>query len=286
MTARVTIADALEGARKILATAGIPNPRLEARLLAGHVLGTAVEMIMGYPERQVAPARKADLEALVARRAGREPLAQILGYREFWSLPFSVNAHTLVPRPDTECVVAAALDWIGAKKCDLRILDLGTGSGCILLSLLSELPRARGLGVDISLAALHVARSNAISLGLGERADFVQGDWTSSLNGCFDIVVCNPPYIAEYDLADLAPEVARFEPRLALSGGADGLAAYRAVIPRLGRLLDRRAAAFFEIGAGAAEAVTKVLRDHGFELIEIKDDFASIPRCVRVVNTI
>lgn len=286
MTADVTIADALDGARRTLAAAGIPNPRLEARLLASHALGVTGELIMGYPERRVAHGLKADLDAVVNRRARREPLAHIVGHREFWSLSFCVTPHTLVPRPDTESLVEAVLEWLGGRVVGVRILDLGTGSGCILLALLAELPKAWGVGVDASIDALQVARQNAIALGLADRADFVQGDWAGSLRGGFDIVVSNPPYIADRDFVGLEPEVARFEPRLALSGGTDGLDAYRAIVPQLDPLLAPRGAAFLEIGAGAAADVTELIRNHGFEHIEIKDDFAGVPRCARVAVTI
>lgn len=286
MTAEATIADVLKGARRTLAAAGISDPRMEARLLASHALGITIEMIMGYPERPVDHGHNADLDAAVGRRARREPLAHIVGHREFWSLPFCVTPHTLVPRPDTETLVEAVLDWLGERNAGVRILDLGTGTGCILLSLLAELPSAWGVGADASIDALHVARQNAAALGLAERAYFVRSDWASGLKGGFDIVVSNPPYIADRDIVGLEPEVARFEPRLALSGGPDGLTAYRAIVPQLGRLLAPRGAAFLEIGAGASASVTELMRNDGFEHIEIKDDFAGVPRCVRVVRTI
>jgi len=286
LTAEVTIADALEGARRTLSAAGIPNPRLEARLLASHVLGMTIEMIMGYPERPVAHEYKAELEIAVGRRARREPLAHIVGHREFWSLPFCVTPNTLVPRPDTESLVEAVLEWLDDSKAGVRILDLGTGTGCILLSLLAELPMAWGVGVDASVDALHVARQNADTLGLANRAEYVRSDWANAVKGDFDIVISNPPYIADGDIVSLEPEVARFEPRLALSGGTDGLDAYRAIVPQLGRLLAPRGAAFLEIGAGASADVTKLIRNHSFEHIEIKDDFAGVPRCVRIVMTI
>lgn len=286
MTDGVTLAGALSGAQRILAAAGVPNPQLEARLLASHALGITSEMVLGYPERRVDLGRKAKFDAAVNRRAQREPLAHILGRREFWSLSFHVGHHTLVPRPDTETLVEAVLNWLGGHNGDLRILDLGTGSGCILLALLAELPRAWGVGVDLSMHALEIARQNAAALGLADRADFVRGDWANGLHGRFDVVISNPPYIADRDIIGLEPEVSQFEPRLALSGGPDGLTAYRAIVPHLGRLLARNGSAFLEIGAGGAADVTKLVREQGFEHIEIKDDFASIPRCVRIANTI
>lgn len=286
MRVAMTVAAALDEGQRALIAAGIPNPRLEARILASHALGITVETIIGHPERRVTRGCRADLDAAVSRRARREPLAHIVGHREFWSLPFRVSPDTLIPRPDTETLVEAVLDWLGERTRRVRILDLGTGSGCILLALLTELQGAWGVGVDVSIHALEVARQNAAALGLAGRAGFVLGDWASGLRGGFDIVVSNPPYIAERDLAGLEPEVARFEPRLALSGGTDGLAAYRAIAPQLARLLAPRGAAFLEVGVGAAGAVTELMRNDGFEHIEIKDDFARIPRCVRVGKTI
>ncbi len=164
---------------------------------------------------------------------------------------------------------------MASAHAGVRILDLGTGSGCILLALLTELQGAWGVGVDVSIHALEVARQNAAALGLAGRAGFVLGDWASGLRGGFDIVVSNPPYIAERDLAGLEPEVARFEPRLALSGGTDGLAAYRAIAPQLARLLAPRGAAFLEVGVGAAGAVTELMRNDGFEHIEINRRFCA-----------
>jgi release factor glutamine methyltransferase len=282
----VSVADALDGACRTLAIAGIRNPRWEARLVASHALGITIERMMAYPEDAIDNERKAYLDEMVSRRAGREPLAYIVGHREFWSLPFCVTPYTLVPRPDTECLVEAALYWLGKKTGDVRILDLGTGTGCVLLALLNERSKAWGVGVDVSMDALRVACKNASALQLADRANFVQSDWGSGLTGGFDVVVSNPPYIADGDFTDLEPEVTHFEPRLALSGGADGLSAYRAVVPRLRRLLAPGGAAFLEIGAGAAENVTKLIRQHGFEHIEIKNDFARIPRCVRITKTI
>lgn len=282
----MSVADALDGACRTLAIAGIRNPRWEARLVASHALGITIERMMAYPEHAIDNERKAYLDEMVSRRAGREPLAYIVGHREFWSLPFCVTPYTLVPRPDTECLVEAALYWLGKKTGAVRILDLGTGTGCVLLALLNERSKAWGVGVDVSMDALRVACKNASALQLADRANFVQSDWGSGLTGGFDVVVSNPPYIADGDFTDLEPEVTHFEPRLALSGGADGLSAYRAIVPRLRRLLAPGGAAFLEIGAGAAENVTKLIRQHGFEHIEIKDDFARIPRCVRISKTI
>jgi release factor glutamine methyltransferase len=286
LNASVSICAAVNGVWSSLSEAGIDIPRLEARLLVGHVLGVGAEALVGDPERPLTRDQRSQLEALLARRVWREPLAYILGGREFWSLPIRVTADTLVPRPETETLVEAALGWLGERRAgaaELRILDLGTGSGCLLLALLSELPRAFGVGVDLSAAALAVARENADALGLASRAGFVGGDWGSALGGGFDLVVANPPYVADGELTTLAPEIVRFEPRLALAGGADGLAAYRAIAPQLPRLLAPGGAAFLEVGAGQASSVAAMLAGHGLQDVDIKTDLAGVGRCLRAV---
>ena len=216
----------------------------------------------------------------------REPLAYILGSREFWSLPIRVTADTLVPRPETETLVEAALAWVEERRvgeAETRILDLGTGSGCLLLAMLSELPRAWGMGVDLSASALAVARDNADTLELAHRACFAVGDWGSALGGEFDLVITNPPYIVDAELPALAPEIVRFEPRLALAGGADGLAAYREIAPQLRRLLAPGGAAFLEVGAGQAPPVAAMLTANGLQGVDIKTDLAGVGRCLRAV---
>jgi release factor glutamine methyltransferase len=260
----------------------VPGPHLDARLLVGHALGASMETIVGYPDRTIDIERQSYLATLVDRRAKREPMAYILGHREFWSMPIRVTTDTLVPRPESETLVEAVLEWVGEPRAHVSILDLGTGSGCLLLALLSMLPDAWGVGVDVSIGALAVARSNAHFLGAERRCLFVNGDWGSSLGGRFDIVVANPPYIAEAEFTTLDPEVRQFEPRLALAGGADGLASYREVVPQLSRLLVPGGAAFLEVGAGSAAFVTEMIRDRGFQDVEIKNDLAGVARCVRV----
>ena len=275
-----SVASELRHAATVLAAAGIENPRLEARLLLRDVLGVSMETLIGYPEQAVAKDDRAALRLLVARRAAREPLAYILGSREFWSLPFRVTPATLVPRPDSETLIEAALAHVGDRHRPLRILDLGTGSGCLLLALLSELPAAWGVGVDLSAAALDVARGNAGVLGLADRSDWVRGNWCDGICGTFDVIVSNPPYVAEAELSRLAPEVARFEPRLALGGGSDGLACLRAIIPGLARCGTPDSVFVIEVGAGQAPAVAALLREHGLHPTEIVADLSGIPRCL------
>lgn len=277
-----TIRTALDAAARALAAAGVPEPRLEARVLLGRTLDTGREALLGHPERSITPAQRAALKAAVERRRAREPTAYILGEREFWSLGFLVGRDTLIPRPDSETVVEAALAAVADRTAALSVLDLGTGSGCLLLALLSELPGARGVGVDISAGALKVARANAARLGCAERAHFLCGDWGGALGGRWDLIVANPPYLDGAEIDALAPEIAAFEPRVALFGGAEALACYRALAPDVARLLAPRGAAVLEVGAGHAASVAAVLADHGLAEAGRRRDLAGVERCVVV----
>lgn len=263
-----------------LDAAGIDGARLDARVLAAHAFGVSPARLVAHPESRPTPARRRRFRALVERRAGREPVALILGVREFWSLEFLVDDTTLVPRPESEAVIERTLATIEGRDGDVSILDLGTGSGCLLLALLRELPNARGVGVDVSAAALRVARANARRLGLADRACFRRSDWGRGVGARFDLVVANPPYIADGDFAGLAPEVARFEPRLALSGGGDGLACYRALAPGLARRLRPRGRVVLEIGSTQADAVAAILENHGLAVLAVHADLAGRPRVV------
>jgi release factor glutamine methyltransferase len=275
-----TIRSELNAAVAVLSAAGIGNPRLEARLLLRHVLGLSMETLIGHPEHIVAEDERAALRPLVARRASREPLAYIFGEREFWSLSFRVTPDTLIPRPDSETLIEAALAHVADRHRPLRILDLGTGSGCLLLALLAELPAASGVGVDLSAAALAVARDNALVLGLAHRAAWVQGNWSDAISGTFDLVVANPPYVAEAELSRLAPEVARFEPRLALNGGADGLDSLRALGPDLARLASPDSLILIEIGADQAVSASALLINYGLRDVKIIKDLSGNSRCL------
>lgn len=259
LSGRHSIGSIFAAAVERLAEAGVAEPRMDARLLIGHALGGGPEIVLGFPERAPDPAEARRIAELVAERVRRRPLAQILGRREFWSLPFTVSENTLDPRPDSECLTAAVLARAADRMRPLRILDFGTGTGCLLLSLLHELPAASGVGVDISPAAVAVAARNAVALRLARRAKFVTGNWGAGIAGHFDVIVANPPYIPDSELAALEPEVSQFEPRTALSGGPDGLAAYRALAPDMARLLARGAMAVVEIGAGQADPVTGIM---------------------------
>jgi release factor glutamine methyltransferase len=279
---QTTVGDLLRAATRALAAGGVELPALEARLLVGHALALSREALLAEPARPVSCAEAHALERLVARRRTQEPLAYILGEREFWSLPFMVSPAVLVPRPDSETLVETALSRLGESGAGpLRILDLGTGSGCLLLALLSERPTAFGVGVDRSEAALTVARANAASLGLGARSAFVCADWGAAFaEGCFDLIVANPPYIDAEGLARLEPTVRCFEPEGALSGGADGLDAYRALGPELPRLLSPSGFAVVEMGAGQLDPVARLLAGAGLGVSGVGRDLAGNDRCL------
>jgi release factor glutamine methyltransferase len=230
----------------------------------------------------------AKLEAFIARRLAGEPVDRIIGHRGFWTLDIKVTSATLSPRSDTETVVRAGRDLMLAhhgKHSALRILDLGTGTGAILLALLDEFPGANGLGIDISEQALLVARENAGHIGLSDRATFQQGDWTADLTGPFDLIVSNPPYIPTPEIAGLDPEVRDHDPHLALDGGADGLACYRALLPQIPPLLAPCGVAVLEFGQGQGAAVLGIARACGLALVEFRNDLNEIERAI-ILNKI
>lgn len=276
-----TLADALAQATERLRAAGIDDPRAEARRLATLALELSNEAVLASADWSLAAEEERRLETLVERRAAHEPFAYIAGEREFWSLPFQVTPATLIPRPDTETVVDAALAFIRRQELSApRILDLGTGSGCILLALLSELPEATGLGIDASAEALAVSERNARALGLAARATFRLGNWTEGVPGRFDLIVSNPPYIPDAEIDSLQAEVARFEPRAALAGGADGLAAYRAIAAGTAPLLGEGGALVLEIGAGQKVVVSAIIGGAGLDVAAVHADLSGIPRCI------
>jgi release factor glutamine methyltransferase len=283
-----TIAQTLTAAATRLAAAGIADPWRDARLLIAAAIEAGPEHLIAHPDRALDGAEAAQVEALISRRAAREPVSRILGRRGFWSLEFEITPDTLDPRPDSETLVAAVLERIGAQGltgAPLSVLDFGTGSGCLLLALLSELPEARGLGLDISSAALDVARRNARNLGFLERVHFEVGDWGAGLDGSWQLIVSNPPYITEAEIGDLAPEVARYDPRLALTAGFDGLDAYRELLPQAARLLELGGLLALEVGRGQQEAVTALLVASGFTPLGRYRDLGGIERCLLATRT-
>jgi release factor glutamine methyltransferase len=275
-----TLAQRLASAARALAAAGIEDAPREARRLAELALRAGPAAAFARKAGPLAPDEEAAFARLVAARAARVPFARLAGAREFWSLSFRLNRATLVPRPESETLIEAALARVGNRSSRLRVLDLGTGSGCLLLAFLSERTRAVGLGVDAAPAALACARINAIRLGLGPRARWRRGDWAEGLEGPFDVVFANPPYVADGEWRTLAPEVRAHDPKRALAAGRDGLAAYRRIIPTLPRLLARAGFACLEIGPGQARAVGRLAARAGLRVAEIRRDLAGRERCV------
>jgi release factor glutamine methyltransferase len=276
----LTVAQARRAAADRLRERGFDTPDLDARLLVGHALGLDHAALIAQSARRLTAAETAALEASVARRLAREPVARILGTREFWSLALRITPDVLVPRPETETVVEAVLAVVERDR-PLLFADLGVGSGAILLALLSELPMAFGIGTDRDPAALGVARDNAQRLALADRAGFVACDFGAALAGGCDVVVSNPPYIPTSDIAALAADVRDHDPRAALDGGPDGLAAYRAIAADAARLLAPGGWLAVEIGVGQGDAVSGLLAARGLAVAGApRPDLAGRPRVV------
>ncbi len=269
--------EAAEPVATLLARLAKTVDRIDAEVLLADALGVPRLEMLSDPSRLVDPACVA---GAIARRQAGEPVAYIVGRREFWSLDLAVTPDVLIPRPDSETLVAAAVDFFSKNKPPAMILDLGTGSGALLLAALSEFPQATGVGIDRAEPALAVARLNAAKLGLADRADFRLGDW-SGTGAAFDLVLCNPPYVATGDV--LPDDVADHEPHGALFAGADGLDAYRDLVPRLGRQLTDRGCACIEIGATQAAAVGALLAAAGLPHRTVAD-LAGRPRCLVVTR--
>lgn len=272
-----------------LTAAGIDNVRFEARLLLSHATGLTIEQLISRGPDAAPAAAAATLRELTARRLRREPMAYILGEREFWGLPFKVSPAVLVPRPDSETVIETVLDLLPDRSRKLRILDLGLGSGCLLLTLLREYPQATGVGIDASEAALAIAQANAEALGVVSRARLAAGDWRQTgwtdrlvdqAEGPFDLLVSNPPYIESAEVDGLMPEVAAHEPRLALDGGADGLAAYRIIVAASPALVVPGGWAIVEVGEGQAPAIASLFTAAGLAPRPSRRDLGGIERVV------
>lgn len=275
-----TVGSALAEVARRLAAAGIDETRREARLIVAAALGWQPMQVLGRPEAALDGTLRQRVLALADRRARREPLSRLLGYREFWSLRFALSPETFDPRPDSETLIEAALAALPDRAEPCRVLDLGTGTGCLLLALLSELPNAVGVGVDRSAAAVATARQNAQALGLSSRAQLLAGDWGAALGGAWDVILANPPYIPSGGIGSLMPEVARHEPRPALDGGPDGLDAYRALAPEISRLLAPAGLAFLELGLGQKAAVMALLAGVGLAMRATRPDLSGVDRCL------
>jgi release factor glutamine methyltransferase len=277
---RPTIGALLCQGGSALRAAGIEDARAEARRLLAHALPASPEALLRDRHEPVAAEAEARFRAALARRCAREPLAFITGRAGFWTLDLDVSPATLIPRADTETLIEAALAARPDRAAVRRVLDLGTGTGALLLAALAEYPHAFGIGVDRSAAAAALAARNAARNGLGGRAAFLAGDWASALSGRFDLILANPPYIPAADIPALMPEVARHEPASALAGGEDGLDAYRALLPALPALLAEGGLAVFEVGAGQAGSVESLGRAAGLEPAGRRADLHGVARAV------
>jgi release factor glutamine methyltransferase len=284
------LGDIVSRVTRTLTEAGIETPGVDARRLVAEACGRTSAELIARPEELVAASARQLLNAQVQRRCAGEPVSRILGTRDFYGRAFAVSPATLDPRPDSETVIETVLEWISEKdwrEKPLRILDVGTGSGCLLVTLLAELPNATGLGTDISAEALGVAAENARHHDVAERVQFAQHDLLQGVAGPFDLLVCNPPYIPTGTIGSLAREVRDYDPRQALDGGADGLDAYRRLVPELKRVVPN-GWAVFEVGAGQADSVAELLRqlvqgcgrgEQG-DGIRYRNDFGGHTRCV------
>ena len=275
-----TIGSTLGDVAATLAAAGFDAARRHARRVLAVALGLAPEQVFAQLDRMITENEGERIAAVLRRVLAREPLSRILSVREFWGLEFALSAETLDPRPETETVVEAVLARLPAKDRGYRFLDLGTGTGCLLLALLSEYPNATGIAVDRAPGAAVTARANAARLGLAARTHIMVGDWANAVAGSFDSIVANPPYIASGEIAGLPREVREHDPALALDGGADGLDAYRAIAADMPQLL--RPGGWFasEIGAGQECAVSGIIAGAGLVVDAVLPDLAGIPRCV------
>lgn len=260
-----------------LMDAGVKTPALDARLLLCAAYGMSAEEFILKQNETIDPALSA---AFIARRINREPVSKILGQKEFWSLPFITSADVLDPRPDSEILIETVLRYVPDKMAPVVIADFGTGSGCLVLSLLTELPHARGIAVDISPAALRVAEANAKQLGLDARIRFIHGSWDAEIGEEVDIILSNPPYIPTADIAGLEPEVTNHDPVLALDGGVDGLYPYAFLCDAVHRYLKKDGFFIFEHGIDQSQALANRIRDSRLQTLEMTRDIGGQMRCI------
>ena len=277
-----TVGEILEESIHSLKRVNLKGAHLDARLLVAHGLNMTSQEVFGYPEKEV---NNTDLECvreLIFRRSQYEPVALIIGVKEFWSLPFKVNTATLIPRPDSETLIEAVLINYPDREWPARILDLGTGSGCLILALLHEYKNAKGIGIDLCEDALKVAKYNGENLDVGTRVDFIHMDWNNGIPSIdeFDIVVSNPPYLAEKDRDKIPFDVIGFETSTALFAGEDGLREYKAILSLFSESKSISCNVFFEVGIGQANVVCKLFKNAGLREISIYPDLSGIGRCV------
>jgi release factor glutamine methyltransferase len=270
----------LKEAVALMKEAGLDTPVLDARLIVQHALGVGWETLFLKEDQPLADDERLRLEQELGRRAAHEPVSRIVGRRHFWTLDLIVSPDTLDPRPDTETLVEAVLAARPDRSPAYRMLDFGTGTGALLLALLAEYPAASGIGIDCSAGALAVASVNARDHGLEPRAAFRLGNWGQAVEGIFDLIVSNPPYIRQGDLAGLPRDVRDYDPVLALDGGADGLDAYRALLPAIPALLAPQGLAVVEIGEGQGDSVTAIAAESGLTLVGRRNDLGGVQRAL------
>jgi release factor glutamine methyltransferase len=279
----VSVAEAIRATAQDLRLAGIETPEVDTRALVGHALSLTRAQLLVQSNRILAPHEMDTISALAARRRKREPVSRIIGRREFWNLTLQITSDVLDPRPETETLIEAVLGFVahgGRREERLRILDIGTGSGAIILALLGELPNATGVATDISRAALAVARTNAQAHGLSDRCDFIVSDSATGLAGPFDVIVANPPYVRRDEITRLEPEVRDYDPVLALDGGPDGLNVYRSIAWRALALLADKGRLFVELGLNQEVMVSTLFTSVGLTVAPARLDLAGIPRAL------
>ena len=278
---RVPLNKAVDTAADFLKKNNIQSPRLEARLLVSSATELSVSAIISSPEYSVDTIENQKITDVISRRCSGEPLAYILGQKEFWSLVFEVDNSTLIPRPETETLIEGVLSNFHSSNNSFSILDLGTGTGCILAALLTEFKDSIGICLDKSLLACQMAQRNLSNLQLANRSSVLVDNWGISLTGAYKIISCNPPYISIPEIFDINQEIREFEPRLAIDGGIDGLKCYRSIAPIIsGLLCPDEGIAALEIGHTQANAVSKILFSNNLEVIDLKRDLAGLDRCL------
>jgi release factor glutamine methyltransferase len=278
-----SVSEAMGAMSRWLRLAGIDTPEVDTRILLGHALHLTRAQLLSQSNRILEAREIETISALAVRRMKREPVSRIIGYREFWNLTLQITSDVLDPRSDTETLIEVVLDFVTHNHWShdkLRILDIGTGSGAILLALLRELPYAVGTATDISEAAIAVARINAQRYGLSHRSNFIVSNIATSLAGHFDVIVSNPPYIRSNEIRMLEPEVRNYDPVIALDGNADGLGAYRSLAQQAGPLLAAKGRLFVELGIGQESSVSAIFTCAGLKVSPARTDLAGIPRAL------
>ena len=277
---KYSVKQALLIAKELLSLAAIETPILDARILLGFILGTPKERFYGLEDKLLDETELNSYEKIIKRRCEREPISRILGQRDFWSLTLKLNPSSLDPRPDSETLIEAITKHVPNKNSRLNIIDLGTGTGCLLLAALKELPNSSGVGVDISDNCIKIAKENAHYNSLSNRTTFLTSDWTQKITGKFDIILCNPPYIKETEIKDLEPEVKNFDPYMALNGGPDGLYCYKVIARQFAQILMTNGLIFLELGHKQKVSVVKIMKAGGLQTLHTEKDIGNKDRCI------